>query len=340
MFYRGTVTGDLISGTMEYRSSDQPTKPSRSSRLFVGTRDTRSAFRKRLGELIEKGKLTREEAGQLYSIAFPSTSRDAGRGGRETDRRYRNRRQMEVKDPAQFKVAQGKAQFSGPQPGEKIPSFRVTGMFGDLAGKTIDPVSLAAGKPQVLIFMDESRVGLRGLFGVSSAVSQIAKESDKGLQFSVVLLGDDPAGLSGFIKRFGDRLQDSGVVLTMSPDGRDGPGALGLNRTISMTVVVARDGKVLHNFVFPQSMLYPNPHVLGAIAAAIGEKPETVARWLNTPDKTGQADSKSPRRTREGQGTAGRPSREELLKRFDKNGDGKLSEEEGRAARKALQRKK
>ena len=38
MFYRGTITEDLFSGTMEYRSPDRPSKPSRSSRLFVGTR--------------------------------------------------------------------------------------------------------------------------------------------------------------------------------------------------------------------------------------------------------------------------------------------------------------
>ena len=44
MFYQGTITEDLFSGTMEYRSSDRPLRPSRSSRgrrLFVGTREKR-----------------------------------------------------------------------------------------------------------------------------------------------------------------------------------------------------------------------------------------------------------------------------------------------------------
>ncbi len=287
--------------------------------------DPRVAFRKRLGELIEKGKLTREEAGQLYTLAFPERSRDrdAGRGGRGTEKRYRNRRKVEVKDPAQFKTAEGKALFSGPQPGEKIPPFKITGLVGNFDGKQIDPVNLAGGKPQVLIFMDGNRVGLRGLFGLTSMVSQIKEKSDKGLQLSAVLLGDDPAKLSQFGKRFANRL--SGLLMGVSPDGRDGPGALGLNRTISMTVVVAKDGKVTHNFVFPQSMLYPDPHVLGAIAGAIGQKRETVAKWLNE-----EPAAAAPAR---------RPSREDLIKRFDKDGDGKLNEEEGRAARKALQRK-
>ena len=294
--------------------------------------DPRAALRKRLGELVQSGKLTREEAVQLYTIAFPERSRDQddGRGGRETEKRYRNGRKVEIKDPAQFKTAGGKALFSGPQPGEKIPPFKVTGLNGDRLGKVFDPVRLAGGKPQVLIFMDDNGVGIRGLFGTASLLSQIAEKSDKQLHLAAVLLGDDPAKLQGFGKRFGERL--SGVVMGASPDGRDGPGALGLNRTISMTVIVARDGKVTHNFVFPQSMLYPDPHVLGAIASAIGQKRETVAKWLNEEpaDSTPARESRTPPR---------RPSREELIKRFDKDGDGKLNEEEGRAARKALQRK-
>ena len=280
--------------------------------------DPRVAFRKRLGELIEKGKLTRDEASQLYTLAFPERSR-----GRGTEKRYRNRRKVEVKDPAQFKTAEGKTLFSGPQPGEKIPPFKVTGLVGNSDGKQIDPTSLAGGKPQVLIFMDGNRVGLRGLFGLARIVSQIKDKSDKGLHFSATLLGDDPAQLSQFGKRFGSRLP--GLVMAASQDGRDGPGALGLNRTVSMTVVVAKDGKVPHNFVFPQSMLYPDPHVLGAIAGVIGQKRETVAKWLNE-----EPAAATPER---------RPSRADIIKRFDKDGDGKLNEEEGRAARKALQRK-
>ena len=299
----------------EARGRENP-RPNRSES------DPRAAFRKRLGELIEKGKLTREEASQLYTLAFPERSRDRG-AGRGTEKRYRNRRKVEVKDPAQFKTAEGKTLFSGPQPGEKIPPFKVTGLVGNSDGKQIDPTSLAGGKPQVLIFMDGNRVGLRGLFGLARIVSQIKDKSDKGLHFSATLLGDDPAQLSQFGKRFGSRL--SGLVMAASQDGRDGPGALGLNRTVSMTVVVAKDGKVTHNFVFPQSMLYPDPHVLGAIAGAIGQKRETVAKWLNE-----EPAAAAPKR---------RPSRADIIKRFDKDGDGKLNEEEGRAARKALQRK-
>ena len=302
---RGEVRSQQKRSTKRSRETPGRARPETRS----SDADRRIAFRKRLGELVEKGKLTREEAGQLYLTAFPERSADRtpGRGDRGTQQRYRNGRKVEVKDPAQFKTAGGKQ-----------------------VDKVFDPISLAGGKTQVLIFMDENGVGIRGLFGTAKFLSQIVEKSNKEIQLSAVLLGDDPARLSQFGKRFGGRL--SGVQMGASKDGRDGPGALGLNRTISMTVVVARDGKVTHNFVFPQSMLYPDPHVLGAIAGVIGQKRETVAKWLNEP----QADA-AP--TRRGQSPKKRPSRQEIIKRFDKNGDGKLSEEEGRAARKALRRK-
>ena len=86
-----------------------------------------------------------------------------------------------------------------------------------------------------------------------------------------------PRGLARLFRR----LSRWGV----SKDGRDGPGAYGLNRNVSMTVIVAKDGKVTRNFVFPQSMLYPDPHVLGALAEVLGEKRETMSAWLNEAPK-------------------------------------------------------
>ena len=68
--------------------------------------------------------------------------------------------------------------------------------------------------------------------------------------------------------------------ISLSKDGRDGPGAYGLNRTVSQTIILAKDGKVTRNFVFPQGMLYADPHVMDGIAELIGEDSETVAGWL------------------------------------------------------------
>ena len=71
------------------------------------------------------------------------------------------------------------------------------------------------------------------------------------------------------------------ILTGISPDGREGAGSYGLNRNVAQTVLIAKDGKVLHNFAFTQPMLYTDPHLLGAIVQAIEVEPATLEKWLN-----------------------------------------------------------
>jgi hypothetical protein len=212
-------------------------------------------------------------------------TQEGQRGGERDRREYRpeerDRRKLGVEDPAGFKT-EGKQIFSGPQPGEKLPAFKATSLAGDEKGKELDPITSAGNKLQVLFFQDESRVAIRGLFSVMDAISKIERKTDKDLQIACVFLIDDADSINkGFARGF-PRLLERGIdVIAVSQDGRDGPGAYGLNRTISQTIILARDGKVTRNFVFPEPLLYGDPHVLGGVAELIGEKRETVAAWLN-----------------------------------------------------------
>ena len=221
---------------------------------------------------LEFFSISREEYGRLAKGAQRTRSADAGR--------YREQRKVEVKDPAGFSKSQEKPLFSGPQPGEKLPSFKTIGVRGETEGKELDAIAAAAGKPQLLIFQDDNRVGFRGIYGIAGALSKIAEKSEKGLSVQVVFLGDDANELSTMLKRIAARLPDA-LTIGISRDGREGPGSYGLNRNVSMTVLVAREGRVLHNFAFQQPLLTVDPHVLGGIAEAIGEKRETVQGWLN-----------------------------------------------------------
>ena len=221
---------------------------------------------------LEFFSISREEYGRLAKGAQRTRSADAGR--------YREQRKVEVKDPAGFSKSQEKPLFSGPQPGEKLPSFKAIGLRGETEGKELDAVAAAAGKPQLLIFQDDNRVGFRGIYGIAGALSKIAEKSEKGLSVQVVFLGDDANELSTMLKRIAARLPEA-LTIGISRDGREGPGSYGLNRNVSMTVLVAREGRVLHNFAFQQPLLTVDPHVLGGIAEAIGENRETVQGWLN-----------------------------------------------------------
>ncbi len=240
--------------------------------------DPRAALRKKLGELVEAGKLTREEAGGLFRIAFPEGGRAMSA---ERRRDYRNRRRMEVKDPKEFGKNQEKPVFSGPQPGEKLPTLKAIGLSGDLNGKQVDPVALAEGKPQLLLIMNSEGVGVRGAFGLAEVVNNLSRKAETDLHTSIVFLGDDQNAIRAFTGRLNDALQNRFDLIALSPDGRDGPGNYGLNRNVAQTIIFAKGGKVMYNFVFPQGMLLPDPHVLGALAEAVGKDRDTVAGWLN-----------------------------------------------------------
>jgi hypothetical protein len=196
------------------------------------------------------------------------------------ERREYGRGKLAVKDPAGFKT-RVKQIFSGPQPGETLPAFKATRLAGDNKGKELDPIELAGNNPQILLFQDESGVAIRGLFGVVDAIRKIDRKTEQDLHIACVFLCDDAETITSRFARVFPRLRERGIdLIAVSKDGRDGPGAYGLNRTVSQTIILAKDGKVTRNFVFPQGLLYADPHLMGGIAELIGEERETVAGWL------------------------------------------------------------
>ena len=277
--------------------------------------------REKAAEWLKKLGITWEEGEQLLN-----KTKD-GAQMMDRERQYENRRQVEVADPTRFNTSEENKVFSGPQPGEKLPSLKATGIRGGAKDVTFDFIAKADGRPHVLLLQDESGVGLRGLYDVVGVVNKISKKSDKDLHISVVFLSDDPAALKQITQHVPEN-----VLVGISPDGREGPGNYGLNHNVAQTIIIAKDGKVLHNFAFTQPMLYADPHVLGAIGEAIGIKPATIEKWLNE----APAETQRMQGNREQMERESTPSREELVKRFDKDGDGKLNEEEGLAARRAL----
>jgi hypothetical protein len=196
-----------------------------------------------------------------------------------------------VEDPADFLV--GDPVYSGPQPGEKLRGFPVTPQRRNHLEEEFDPVALALGKPHIIIFIDDSDIG-EGIAAYVTSVVTIRKHSRSGLAASVVILAHERPTQPPFAKYGADdpgRIYlDTVYRLGYAPDGRDGPGAYGLNRNFPMTILIAdAEGNVLHNFPFREVPPdFPSPHVLGGLADAVGEDRETVAAWLNNklPDAT------------------------------------------------------
>ncbi len=228
---------------------------------------------------VANGGATKEQV-----IAYLKNARNGGgKGGKG---KGKGGKPVQIKDPRGFKQEGETAVYSGPQPGEKLPSFKVIGLHGKRKGEEYDPVKLAGDKPLVLIFQDNQVPGQKGLLLNGEVLSQIASKSPNGLEVHSVFLVDDPTPENVFEYDFKDRIPPI-VQMGISKDRRDGPGSYGLNRNLGMTIIVAREGKVLHNFAMAQPMLYPNPYVLGAIAEAVEVKPETMMAWLAAGRKAG-----------------------------------------------------
>ncbi|MEM6472990.1 MAG: hypothetical protein AAF802_25745 [Planctomycetota bacterium] len=213
------------------------------------------------------------------SVAQEGENREEASAAARTRQKY-SRPKVTVKDPADF-MSKGKQIFSGPQPGEKLPEFKATSLMGDSKGKEIAPNELAAERPQILVFQDDGGVAARGINGILRAVETIDRKAKQDLHVACVFLCDDTETMTRRFAGLFPRLRERGIeIIAVSKDGRDGPGAYGLNRAVSQTIILAKGGTVTHNFVFPQGMLFPDPHVMGGIAEIIDEDREVVEGWL------------------------------------------------------------
>jgi len=163
--------------------------------------------------------------------------------------------------------------FSGPQVGEKLPAFKVRGALGDNAGKELDFVTTAAGKPLVLIFVHDVNRQSVSMVRVLSGYS--VSRAKEGVHTGVVWLSDDATEAENTLKRIGHALTAKAPT-GISLDGREGPGAYGLNRNVMLTILVGKEGKVTSNFALVQPSLQADlPKILRAIVdVAGGEVPK------------------------------------------------------------------
>lgn len=163
--------------------------------------------------------------------------------------------------------------FSGPQIGEKLPSFTAQGAYGESEGKPFDMIADADGAPVLLIFVHElTRPG----FGLTRTISQFAAsrsakmEKVGGLKVGVIFLTDDMTASQKRMKNIQQHFP-KGVFYGISPDGKEGPGAYGLNRNVTLTILVGKDGKVTENLALVQPQLQADgPKILTALVAVTG----------------------------------------------------------------------
>ncbi len=184
--------------------------------------------------------------------------------------------------------------FSGPQVGEKLAPLKVVGVFDAEEGKEFDWVKQAEGKPFLLVFVHQLT---RPSIAVTRLLSEYAGiRRDDGMRSAVVFLGDDITATTERLKRARHALPQKSPV-GISVDGAEGPGSYGLNRNMTLTIIVAKENKVTANFPLVQPSVQADvPKVLDKIVALIGGKAMTVAE-LGDRRYIGTENAKMMRRT-------------------------------------------
>ncbi len=164
--------------------------------------------------------------------------------------------------------------FSGPQAGESLSPLKVMAVYDDNAGKEIDPIEIAGGKPTMLVFVHQLT---RPSMALTRALTSYAKnQADHGVVSAIIWLDDDKAGAEAYLTRARKSLNFT-VPVGISVDGGEGPGAYGLNRNVELTIVIANENKVTANFALVQPSVTEAAKIAAELAKLIGGKPPEQA---------------------------------------------------------------
>ena len=148
--------------------------------------------------------------------------------------------------------------FSGPQVSEALTPFEAQPAFGE--AEKIAVLDGAMDSPVLLVFVHQvtrPSIGLTRLL-----MDYAATKESQGLQSRLVFLTDDPTDTKALLQR-ARRALPQGVQPSISTEGIEGPGAYGLNRNMSLTVLIASDGVVTANFPLVQPSIQADGPKIG-----------------------------------------------------------------------------
>lgn len=186
--------------------------------------------------------------------------------------------------------------FSGPQVGEELPPFEIVGVFDDKAGKRIDPITEAQRKPIVLLFVHQANRPSIGMTRI--LMNYLSERKDRDVSHCIVWLSPDPTQAENDLKRMRHALPEK-TLIGIYPDGVEGPGAYGLNRQVTLTILVGKDNKVTANYALVQPSIQTDlPKVLKSIVEIAGGEVPDITNLV-------QPDMQRPNmRTRDGNSNA------------------------------------
>ncbi len=195
-------------------------------------------------------------------------------------------------------IAQDDPVFSGPQVGEDLVPFKMIPPGAERGNEEIDLLANAGDKPVVVIFLHEQT---RPGFSLGRAIiNLVADRGPEKLVGSMVYLDDDPTAANTWLSNIKNYFPPKAII-GYSPDGKEGPGAYGLNRNVSVTVLIGVKKKVTANFALVQpSMQTDAPKIFKAIADVLGEEEVPNVEDFSSMSRRRGSDERMKRDTNDG----------------------------------------
>lgn len=153
---------------------------------------------------------------------------------------------------------------SGPMVGDKLPEFKVLGFSGPSEGKEFELVKGAKDKPILVVVVHKIT---RPALQLMRPIDDFATKEEK-LATQFVWLGEKEK-MEGYLKRAKGSLNiQSPMSIALD---KDGPMTYGLNDRATITILLAKEGKVVANFAFADPNATNARPVLQAIRKALGK---------------------------------------------------------------------
>jgi hypothetical protein len=164
--------------------------------------------------------------------------------------------------------------FSGPQPGESMEAFDVQYAFGVTAGSTMEPLKEAGDKPTLLLFVHQFT---RPSHALTRVLIKFAEQHQKTLYTNMIFLTADVTAMQQRLTRARQALPTKTHV-TIAPQGIEGPGAYGLNRKVTLTILFGDEQTVISNTALIEPSVQADAlKIITHIAKALEVKAPTLA---------------------------------------------------------------
>jgi len=168
--------------------------------------------------------------------------------------------------------------FSGPQIKEPLVPFLVRSLTQPDVGKQVDYVSNAKGKPLLLVFVHD--VNRQSISMVRLLTAYSAKRLGDGLLTGVIMLHEDANEAEKNFQRMKHAL-NAETPTGVSLEGREGPGSYGLNRLVTLTILIGQDNKVTANYALVQPSLQVDlPKIVKSITEVVGGTVPTMEELI------------------------------------------------------------